>query len=395
MSRIVLGVTGGVAAYKAVMLASRLRQSGHDVDVVLTPAAEAFVTPLSFAAVTGRRAYTDEDLFAPQGEIVHVELAGAADLAVVAPATADFLAKAAHGMADGLLATILLATPAQVLLAPAMESAMWAHPATRRAVAQLRADGRTVLEPAAGHLASGRSGVGRLPEPEEIAQAIARALQPRRLVGASVLVTGGPTREYIDPVRFLSNPSTGRMGLAVAEAARDAGADVTLVLGPSEFAVPPGIEVVRVTAAAEMAAAVQARFASADAFIATAAVADLRPREIAPAKVKKADLLMELPLERTTDILAWAGSVRRPQQVLVGFAAETGDLAAEARRKLDQKHCDLIVGNDVGESGAGFATETNRCLFVTADGERQVGPTSKREVGEEIVAFVAHRLGRP
>ncbi|MDA8343985.1 MAG: bifunctional phosphopantothenoylcysteine decarboxylase/phosphopantothenate--cysteine ligase CoaBC [Thermaerobacter sp.] len=392
MSRIVLGVTGGVAAYKAVMLASRLRQSGHDVDVVLTPAAEAFVTGLSFSSVSGRRAYTNSDLFSAEGQIVHVELAHAADLVVVAPASADFLAKAAHGIADGLLATILLATPAKVLLAPAMEAEMWGNPATQRAVAQLRTDGRIVLEPESGHLASGRSGIGRMPAPEVIEQWILRTLRPPVLAGLRVLVTGGPTREYIDPVRFISNPSTGRMGIAVAEAARDAGADVTLVIGPTELAAAPGIQKVEVTSAAEMLDAVKTRFSEADAFIATAAVADLRPEARSLAKVKKADLQMQLAMERTVDILAWAGSVRQQRQVLVGFAAETGNLAAEARRKLHEKHCDLVVGNDVGEPGAGFAAETNRCLFVTADGERQVGPASKREVGEEIIAFVADRL---
>ncbi len=391
MSRIVLGVTGGVAAYKAVMLASRLRQSGYDVDVVLTPAAEAFVTPLSFSAVTGRRAYTDRDLFAAEGPILHVALAQT-DLVIVAPASADFLAKAAHGIAGDLLGTLLLAAAGKVLLCPAMEDDMWRHPATQRAVRQLRADGRTVLDPAAGHLASGRSGVGRLPEPEEILAQALRMLRAQTLGGARVLVTAGPTREYIDPVRFISNPSTGRMGIAVAEAARDAGAAVTLVLGPSELPAPQGIEVLDVTSAAEMYAAVESRFRDCDAFVATAAVADLRPRERLGRKIKKADLGMELPMERTTDILAWAGSVRTSRQVLVGFAAETGDVPAQARKKLMEKHCDMVVGNDIGEPGAGFAADTNRCLFVTGEGEQEVGPASKRQIGEEIIAFVAERL---
>ncbi len=394
MSRIVLGVTGGVAAYKAVMLASRLRQSGHDVDVVLTPAAEAFLAPLSFSAVTNRRAYTDEGRFAADGQIVHVALAQGADLVVVAPATADFLAKAAHGIADGLLSTLLLAATCPVLLCPAMEDDMWAHPATQRAVALLRADGRALMQPAEGHLASGRRGAGRLPEPDAIAAEIERMLHPHDLSGVRLLVTAGPTREHIDPVRFVSNGSTGRMGIAVAQAARRAGAEVTLVIGPTELSVPDGVERVAVTSAAEMLDAVQRRFLEAHAFVATAAVADLRPREQFGRKVKKAEIGLEVAMERTEDILAWAGANRAPGQVLVGFAAETGDVASEARRKLLEKHCDLIVANDIGEPGSGFAVDTNRCLFVSREGERQVGPTSKREVGEEIVAFVAGRLGK-
>jgi phosphopantothenoylcysteine decarboxylase/phosphopantothenate--cysteine ligase len=393
VSRIVLGVTGGVAAYKAVMLASSLRQSGHDVDVVLTPAAEAFVTPLTFSAVTGRRAYTDRDLFAAEGPILHVELAQA-DLIVVAPATADFLAKAAHGMAGDLLGTVLLAAAGKVLFCPAMEDDMWRHPATQRSVEQLRADGRMILDPLAGHLASGRIGVGRLPEPAEIHAQVLRMLREQTLSGFRVLVTAGPTREYIDPVRFISNPSTGRMGLAVAEAARDAGAAVTLVRGPSELPGPQGVEVVHATSAAEMYAEVEKRFRQCDVLVATAAVADVRPRERFDRKIKKTDLRMDLQLERTTDILAWAGSVRTSRQVLVGFAAETEDVYEQARKKLVEKHCDLIVGNDIGEPGSGFGTDTNRCLFVTGEDAREVGPVSKRQVGEEIIAFVAERVRR-
>lgn len=394
MSRIVLGVTGGVAAYKAADLASRLRQEGHAVDAVLTRAAEAFVTPLTFAAVTGRRALRDEDMWRGGEEILHVELAHAADLVVVAPATADAMARAAVGLADSLLGALLLSARCKVVWAPAMESGMWLHPATQQSVARLQSFGHRVLQPGEGHLASGRGGVGRLPEVAEIVDAVHDALRAPQLAKVRVVVTAGPTREYLDPVRFLSNPSTGRMGIAVAEAARAWGADVTLVLGPTELAPPGGVDVVRVTSTRDMFDAVRGRLEAADVLIATAAVSDLRPTHRHAQKVKKADLPPNVELERTEDILAYAGEHRRAGQILVGFAAETDDPEAEARRKLEQKHCDLVVGNDVRRADAGFGVDTNVCTFVTAHGAWQVGPASKREIGEEIMAFVAQRLGR-
>ena len=394
MSRIVLGVTGGVAAYKAVDLASRLRQQDHAVDVVLSRGAEAFVTPLSFSAVTGRRAYRDEDLWQSGDTILHVELAHAADVILIAPATADFIARVAHGLADSLLGSLLLSATCPVIWAPAMESGMWQAAATKENVARLAAFGQRVLPPAEGHLASGRSGVGRLPEAGEILAAVEEALRTPQLTKVRVLVTAGPTREYLDPVRFLSNPSTGRMGIAVAEAARSFGAEVTLVLGPTELTAPAGISVVGVTSAEEMFEAVRARLEQTDVLIATAAVSDLRPAQHFDQKVKKSDLPSVVELEHTQDILAYAGAHRRPGQILVGFAAETDDPEVEARRKLREKSCDLIVGNDVRRPDAGFGTATNVCTFVTAHGAWQVGPAGKREIGEEIMAFVAQRLGR-
>ena len=394
MSRIVLGVTGGVAAYKAVELASALRQREHEVDAVLTRAAQAFVTPLAFSSVTGRRAFVDDDLWRAGGDVLHVELAQAAAAVVVAPATADFIARAAAGLGDSLLGLVLLGAPCPVLWAPAMETHMWRHPATQGNLERLRSFGHRIVPPAEGHLASGRSGPGRLPEPAELLAAVEAELRPPQLAGVQVVVTAGPTREHLDPVRFLSNPSTGRMGIAVAEAARDAGADVTLVLGPTEIRPAGGISVRRVTSAAEMFAAVEEIFERTDVLVATAAVADLRPTQSVERKVKKAELPQSIELERTEDILAFAGAHRRPGQVLVGFAAETQDPEAETRRKLKEKSCDLVVGNDVLSPGAGFAVDTNLCTFVTAHGAWQVGPASKREIGEEIVAFVAQRLGR-
>ncbi len=394
MSRIVLGITGGIAAYKAVDLASRLRQQDHAVDVVLTRAAEAFVAPLSFSAVTGRPAYQDRDFWQSGENILHVELAHSAETIIIAPATADFMARAAHGMADSLLGSLLLSARCPVIWAPAMESGMWEHAATQENIARLVALGHRVIPPGEGHLASGRSGVGRMPQVEEILAAVDNALQAPVLRGVRVLVTAGPTREYIDPVRFLSNPSTGRMGIAVAEAARSWGADVTLVLGPTEVRPPGGITVRRVTSSAEMFAAVDGMLQSADVLVATAAVADLRPIQRFERKVKKDELPHAVELEPTQDILAHAGAHRRPGQILVGFAAETDDPETEARRKLQQKNCDLVVGNDVRRVDAGFGVDTNVCTFVTAHGAWQVGPASKREIGEEIMAFVAQRLGR-
>ena len=394
MSRIVLGVTGGIAAYKAVEVASALRQQDHAVDVVLTRAAEAFVTPLTFSAVTSRPAYRDRDLWQGGANILHVELAQAAELVLVAPATADFIARSAQGLADSLLGSIILSARCPVLWAPAMETGMWQHPATQANVDRLRAFGHRILPPGEGHLASGRSGPGRMMEPADIVAAVQDALRPPQLGHVRVLVTGGPTREYLDPVRFLSNPSTGRMGIAVAEAAHGWGADVTLVLGPTEVRAPGGITVLHVTSAHDMFDAVQGLIDQTDVLVATAAVSDLSPVHRAAEKVKKNELPASVELTRTPDILAWAGAHRRPGQILVGFAAETDDPEAEARRKLQQKSCDLIVGNDVRREDAGFGVDTNVCTFVTAHGAWQVGPASKREIGEEIMAFVAQRLGR-
>lgn len=390
--RIVLGVTGGVAAYKAIEVASSLRQLGHDIDAVLTPGAERFVGALSFSAVTGRRAFTDQDFFTSDGEIAHVELAAAADLIAIVPASADFIAHAAAGMAGSLLLAISLSAPGPHIICPAMESGMWLSPATQDNLQTLRARGWTVMEPESGHLASGRSGIGRLPDPERIVQQITGARPSRDLGGRRILITAGPTREHIDPVRFISNPATARQGIAVAAAARERGAEVTLVLGPTELRPPAGVEVVEVVSAEDMFRAVQRRFKDADAFVATAAVADQRPLKTQGQKVKKADLTDAIAVGPTTDILAWAGVHRRAGQVLVGFSAETGDPEKEAARKRLSKNCDLIVGNDVTAVGAGFGTDTNRCVFVSAEGTRTVGPATKREIGEEILAFVAERL---
>ena len=391
--RILLGVAGSIAAYKAVAIASRLVQAGALVDVVLTAAAARLVTPLAFRAVTHRP--VSADLWDPQGALAmdHVALARAAEAFVVAPATADVLARLALGLADDALTTTALAVRAPLLLAPAMEPRMWDHPATAGHVATLVARGASVVGPMAGRMASGESGLGRLAEPDEVverlrcvlAQSVGGALTGRRIV-----VAAGPTREPIDPVRYLSNHSSGRMGLELARLARDRGADVTLILGAVEATAPDGVERVDAPTAAAMHEAVMAHAAGADAVIMAAAIADFRPAPVATSKIKKgAGAARTLSLEPTLDVLAelgarYAGRADRP--FLVGFAAETDDLVANARAKLSGKGVDLVVANPVPES---FGGARSTATLVDADGEQALGPADKRAVAGAILDRVA------
>lgn len=399
---IILGVTGGVAAYKAAFLASRLAQGGAVVDVVLTEAATRFVTPLTFQAVTQRTVYTD--LFEPapapgsgEVQIPHIALAKSADLLLIAPATGNTLAKLAHGLADNLLTNIALATPAPFLLAPAMESDMWAHPATQANVATLVERGATRVGPAAGHLASGVAGVGRMSEPEEILE-MARVVLGRGgdLAGRRLVVSAGGTREAIDPVRFVGNYSSGKMGYALALAARDRGAQVILVTAPTCLPDPIGVEMVRVESASDMRDAILAASEATDALVMAAAVADYRPVEKAWQKIKKTDDQLTLQLTRTPDILAEVGRLRelgRGPRVSVGFAAETEDLLANAREKLQKKRLDLIAANDVSSTDSGFAVDTNRVTLLSADGAVEALPLmSKEEVAHEIWDRVCQRF---
>jgi phosphopantothenoylcysteine decarboxylase/phosphopantothenate--cysteine ligase len=392
--RIILGVTGGVAAYKAAYLASRLTQAGALVDVVMTEAATRFIAPLTFQSVTRRAVYTDMFELAAgdspdEVRIPHIALAKSADLLLVAPATGNTLAKLAHGLADNLLTAIALATLAPSLVAPAMESDMWAHPATQANVATLRERGVTFVGPAAGHLASGAQGLGRMSEPEEILE-MARAVLGREgdLAGRRVLVSAGGTREAIDPVRFISNHSSGKMGYALALAARDRGAHVTLVTAPTCLPDPLGVETVHVESAADMRDAVLAACQAADALVMAAAVADYRPLESAGQKIKKTENELILQLSRTPDILAEVARLRevgRGPQVVVGFAAETQDLLANARDKLERKRLDFIAANDVSAADAGFGVDTNRVTLLSADGEVEALPLiSKDEVAHRI-----------
>jgi len=393
---ILLGVTGGIAAYKAVELLRLLMKDGAEVTVVMTENAKRFVGPATFQALSGRPVADDLWAWRPGIPIEHLALAHAADLAIVAPATANALAKMAAGMADDLLGTILLAVTAPVLVAPAMNSRMILHPATQANLATLAARGVHVVPAESGALAAEDAGYGRLAAIETIhARVRELLLTPRDLAGRRVLVTAGPTRELLDPVRFFSNRSSGKMGLAVATAARNRGASVTLVAGPIALPCPAGVDMVAVVTAEQMRQAVLAHVDRTDVVVMAAAVADYRPSAPRTEKIKKAGrerLVVEL--EPTPDILAELGARGGPQ-VLVGFAAETGDPAAAARRKLTEKNLDLVVANDVTVPGAGFDVDTNQVEIFTRDGRHIAVPLApKARVAERILDEVVAALGR-
>jgi phosphopantothenoylcysteine decarboxylase/phosphopantothenate--cysteine ligase len=394
--RTLLGVTGGIAAYKSIQLARDLTRLGAVVDVVLTGGAQQFVAPLSFEGVTGRRPHTD--LFSADGAALHVRLGRETQVVCVAPATADFLARAAQGRADDLLSTTLLATRAPVVICPAMNDRMFAHPQVRENLAHLRDElGYTIAGPAEGALAAGEGeGPGRMLEPREIVEHVGRALgRDDAYVGRNVLVTAGPTREALDPVRYIGNRSSGRMGYALAQAAWRRGAEVTLVTGPSQLEPPVGVDLVSVESAAEMHASVASRIAAADVSIFAAAVADYRPAASAATKIKrsKAGDELTLALAANPDIARETGGARKRGSVAVGFALETDDLVANARRKLDAKRLDLIVANDATEEGSGFDVDTNRVTVLWNDRDPEVLPLmSKDELAEEILDRVAGLL---
>jgi phosphopantothenoylcysteine decarboxylase/phosphopantothenate--cysteine ligase len=392
--RVLLGITGGIASYKAAWLARLLAQAGAEVDVVMTRAATEFVGPVTLEALTGRPVHID--LLGPGRALDHIRLARSAHAVVVAPCTADFLARAVHGHADDLLSACLLATSAPVLLVPAMNDRMWAHPQVDRNVAHARDLGYRVLEPAAGPLAAGEgSGPGRMPEPETILAHAARVLEPAgALGGRRVLVTAGPTREAVDPVRYLSNHSSGRMGVALAAAAWQRGADVTLVAGPLQVPVPPGVPVVHVESTQEMADAVGAHLSDCDVLVMAAAPADFRAESVAGQKIKRGAGARSIALAPTADILASTRDRRRPGAVVVGFALETTDTVANARAKLAAKGLDLVVLNDATEPGAGFGVDTNRVTVLGVDGSLEELPLlPKRDVADAILDRVEARLG--
>jgi len=381
--RVLLGVTGGVAAFKACLLTRLLTRAGASVQVVMTRAATRFVGPDTFSALSGRPAYVD--LWEDPGAVLHVRLAHEADLAVVAPATANTLAKLATGIADDLLSATLLEARCPLVVAPAMHSGMWEHPATQANLATLVERGARVVGPVSGKLAHGDEGIGRLAEPEEILGACETVVaRGRDLAGRRVVVTAGPTWEPIDPVRFLGNRSTGRMGFAVAKEASDRGADVTLVVGPGTVEPPEGLRTIPVTTAEEMRAVVLEAAREADVVVMAAAVADFRPEKTADAKLKKRVGPPDLRLVPTPDILSELAA-SKGRRVLVGFAAETDDLEAAARAKLEAKGLDLLVANEVGREGTGFGSETNHAAILSALGEDEPFRIwTKRELASAI-----------
>lgn len=390
--RITLGVTGGVAAYKAAELVRRLQQEGHGVQVVMTRSAREFVTPLTFAALSGQKVITDLFGDSSGGEanlesaIEHIAVAQRTDLLLVAPATADIIAKFARGIADNFLTTLYLACTAPVVVAPAMNVNMWNHAATQENVASLRMRGVRIVEPAEGYLACGMSGPGRLAGLEDILASVHEVTKAQRdLEGETILISAGPTCEDLDPVRYITNRSSGKMGFAIAEAAARRGAKVILVSGPVNLETPAGVERVDVRSAQEMYRAVVDRFAEASIAILAAAVADYRPVERRSEKIKKGNAPLEISLEPTTDILAEVAK-KKGRRIVVGFAAETDQVAENARKKLASKNADLIVANDVTAEGAGFDQDTNVVTLFSCDGRDLALPKlAKSEVAQRIL----------
>jgi phosphopantothenoylcysteine decarboxylase / phosphopantothenate---cysteine ligase len=381
--RILLGVGGGIAAYKSAELARLLMQQGHEVQVVMTAAAQQFVQPMTFAALTGRKVLTD--LFAIESAIEHISVAEEHEVFAIAPATADLMAKLAHGLADDFLTTVYLAFTGTVVIAPAMNVNMWQHPATQANLETLRRRGHRIVEPGSGYLACGMIGPGRLADPETIAAAIERETQGRRdLEGEVVLITAGPTQEPLDPVRYITNRSSGKMGYALADAAATRGARVILISGPVHLAPPRGVEVLLVQTAVEMRSAVFDNLEHAGIVIKAAAVADFHLSKVPDQKIKKTAARMSLELDPTPDILAELGR-KKGDRLLVGFAAETQNLQQEARRKLESKNCDMVVGNLVGGSETGFESDQNEVILAMRTGEIINLPlASKREIADRI-----------
>jgi phosphopantothenoylcysteine decarboxylase/phosphopantothenate--cysteine ligase len=381
--KIILGVGGGIAAYKSAEIARLLMQEGHQVQAVMTRAAQEFIRPLSFAALTGRKTLTD--LFAIESAIEHISVAQENELMAIAPATADLIAKLAHGLADDFLTTLYLAFTGPVVVAPSMNSNMWRHPATQANLETLRRRGHRIVEPESGYLACGMTGPGRLADPGAIVEAIQRESRRRQdLEGETVLITAGPTQEPLDPVRYISNRSSGKMGYALAEAAAARGARVILVSGPVHLAPPRGLDVISVRTAAEMRQKVFENLAAASIVVKAAAVADFHLSKVPEQKVKKTAARMSLELDPTPDILAELGR-KKGDRLLIGFAAETQNLHQEARRKLESKNCDMIVGNLVGGSETGFESDENEVVLALATGELIPLPrAAKREIADRI-----------
>ncbi|MBU7319494.1 bifunctional phosphopantothenoylcysteine decarboxylase/phosphopantothenate--cysteine ligase CoaBC [Paenibacillus oleatilyticus] len=393
---VLLGVSGGIAAYKAAAVCSKLAQAGADVRVIMTESATKFVAPLTFQTLSRHDVIVDTFDEKDASVVSHIDLADRADVVVIAPATANVIGKIALGLADDMLSTTLLATTAPILVAPAMNVHMYAHPAVQANMQKLAERGVRFIEPGTGQLACGYVGKGRLAEPEEIVAAVERFFQERRLLeGKRVLVTAGATVERIDPVRYLTNDSSGKMGYAIAEEAQRMGANVTLVTGKASIAAPAGVTVVKVESALEMMEAVLSRLPEQDVIIKAAAVADYRPAEQAEHKIKKNEDEMTMRLVKNPDIAQAVGERKKPSQLLVGFAAETQHLETFAQEKLKKKRCDLLVANDVTMEGAGFGTDTNVVRIYDSGGLVEALPLmSKGQVAARLLALVADRLGK-
>lgn len=391
---VLLGVSSSIAAYKAASLASMLVKQHADVHVLMTENATKFISPMVFETLTGNKAPVDTFDRCFQFDVEHVSLAKRADVVMVAPATANVIAKLAHGIADDMLTTTVLACDCPKLISPAMNTRMYENPVTKDNLDTLRKYGWQVVEPASGYLACGDTGKGKLPEPEVLLDWLLQACACEKdMEGLRVLVTAGPTQEALDPVRYLTNHSSGKMGYAIAKAAARRGAKVTLVTGPTALENPRFVEVVDIVSAADMFREVTARAPEQDIIIKAAAVADYTPAQVAGDKLKKSDADMSIPLTRTQDILAWLGEHRQPGQFLCGFSMETRDMLENSRKKLQKKHVDMIAANNVKEQGAGFAVDTNLLTLITADGERALPLMSKEEAAHALLTEILSRRG--
>ncbi len=389
---IVLGVTGSIAAYKIASLASMLAKEKADVTVIMTPNAMNFINPITFESLTGNKCLVDTFDRNFQFQVEHVSLAKQTDVCLVAPASADVIAKAAHGIADDMLTTTLLACTCPKIFAPAMNTRMYRNPVVQDNMKILERYGAEVVTPANGYLACGDTGEGKMPEPETLYEYIVKALTKKDMAGKKILVTAGPTQEKIDPVRYISNHSTGKMGYAIARQAMMRGAEVTLVSGKVSIQPPMGVRFVPVVSAADMAKAVKESAQEQDIIVKAAAVADYRPSVVSDEKVKKKDGEMSVPLERTEDILAYLGAHRQKGQFLCGFSMETEHMVENSRVKLEKKNIDMIVANNLKQEGAGFGTDTNVVTFLTRDGMEELSLMRKEDVADRLLDAVMRRI---
>lgn len=388
---IVLGITGSIAAYKIASLASMLRKREADVTVIMTENATNFINPITFEELTGNKCLVDTFDRNFQHSVEHISLARQTDVFMIAPASANVIAKAANGIADDMLTTTFLACECPKIIAPAMNTRMYRNPITQDNIGRLRHYQMEVIAPATGYLACGDTGEGKMPEPEVLLEYLIKALSPKDMSGVKVLVTAGPTREKIDPVRYISNHSTGKMGYAIARAAMLRGAEVTLVTGKTQLAAPIGVETAEVVSAGDMAAAVKERAPGQDIIIKAAAVADYRPRDTSDEKIKKKDGDMSIELERTEDILGYLGEHRQKGQFLCGFSMETENMEDNSRRKLEKKNLDLIVANNLKETGAGFGTDTNIVTLLSKEETLSLPLMSKEEVADALLDYIMKR----